>query len=243
MKISKKLLYLCLMVFFIVIHVTVPISASSEELDNERTILPFDQISVVERQTITLNARQSSNILKPGDTVVFEAKISPGVGYSHDTLYIDYTINGYERDILVLKRGGNGVYRGELRITNEHVGYLGFLASIPEIDNKNDSMVINHSNTILLRVSPDMRKISSIRFRGNPLILAKGMESAIEIACDNNKGEIVYVFSNVEGLVFSVQDKSIAVITDGILEAKAAGETTIKASYYGLTATCELKVF
>lgn len=253
MKNLKKLLSLCLMVFFLVIHITTlsskavivahsaSVSVSSEEFDDERAILPLNQISIIERQAITLKVLQSSDILLPGDTVVFEAMISPDVDYVHDTLYLDSALRG-ERGILTLKEDGNGVYRGESQILDEHVGLLWVLASIPEIDTENNSLIIYYSNAISLQVAPDMSKISEIKFRSNPLVLVGGTESILLVACDNSDGDTVYVLSNVEELKFSIQDSSIGEITGGVLKAKSVGKTTITASLYGLMATCELKV-
>ena len=205
--------------------------------------LCFDHITISERQAVTLNVLQNNDILIPGDTVVFEAVLPPDINYARDTLLVHYAHNNNRLSVFLLEKGEDGIYRGELQIRNNHIGSLRIAAVISDINTENDSITMNTSNIISLRIAPDMSKVYAIEFMDNPFITIEGMESRVEILFYNHAGNVIYVFSNLEDLVFSVEDESIGEITDGVLKAKTVGETTITASFHSLEATAVLRVF
>ena len=189
---------------------------------------------------VALNLSRSDGSLRPGDIITIEARVSPEAAHlrERDTLHLIYN----QLRSLELKKAEEGLYTGELKILDEHVGSMGFFFFEPMMELEDGHMIVYTSNILELRVSPDMSRVAEIKMCQDIFIVTEGRDLRIRVLAFDSNGDVVFELPNYEGIEFSVLDSSIASVTDDVLLAKMPGRTTITASFRGFQATSELLV-
>jgi hypothetical protein len=205
------------------------------------------------KETIILKVSRTR--VRPGTKVSFEATPSPDTPKMSFSILLSCSPYSHTTSLNRAWLGFGKKYRGSFTFKKTDSGEFRFyISTMPRIDKKTKEMVSYESNAVSVFVAPDRDQLTGIRLQAaqsRNIVATEGFSDPVSLIADGKDGTMYNISSPGLGTIWSVDDESIAVVSDEMfhgakqtmVKGLSAGKTTIRASYEGLQAEASLLVF